>query len=213
MSGPDGTAVPPILAANRLSKSFGEIPVLFSIDFDVRPGEVHAIIGENGAGKSTLMKILSGFEQPTSGTITYDGKQVTLPPNGEAEALGIVLIHQELNLAEHLRVVDSIFLGRELKRFGLLDGRQMREKARELLETLHVGIDPNARIESLTVADRQMVEIAKAISRDARVLIMDEPTAVLSLAETETLFEQIKRLTARGVAIMREATGEKPKKG
>ncbi|MGN6684794.1 MAG: sugar ABC transporter ATP-binding protein [Devosia sp.] len=202
MSGPDGTAVPPILAANRISKSFGEIPVLFSIDFDVRPGEVHAIIGENGAGKSTLMKILSGFEQPTSGTITYDGKQVTLPPNGEAEALGIVLIHQELNLAEHLRVVDSIFLGRELKRFGLLDGRQMREKARELLETLHVGIDPNARIESLTVADRQMVEIAKAISRDARVLIMDEPTAVLSLAETETLFEQIKRLTTRGVAII-----------
>ncbi len=196
------TAVPPVLAANRISKSFGEIPVLFSIDFDVLPGEVHAIIGENGAGKSTLMKILSGFEQPTSGTITYDGKTVTLPPNGEAEAMGIVLIHQELNLAEHLKVVDSIFLGREIRRFGFMESRLMREKAQTLLNTLHVNVDPTARIDTLSVADKQMVEIAKAISRDARVLIMDEPTAVLSLAETTTLFEQIRRLTARGVAIV-----------
>ena len=112
MTTAEGNAVPPILSANRISKSFGEIPVLFSVDFDVRPGEVHAIIGENGAGKSTLIKILSGFEQPTSGTITYDGKAVTLPPNGEAEDLGIVLIHQEFNLADHLRVVDSTYLGR-----------------------------------------------------------------------------------------------------
>jgi ribose transport system ATP-binding protein len=202
MTSAEGTAVPPILSANRISKSFGEIPVLFSVDFDVKPGEVHAIIGENGAGKSTLIKILSGFEQPTSGTITYDGKVVTLPPNGEAEGLGIVLIHQEFNLAEHLRVVDSIFLGREISRGGVLNIRQMRERARALLETLHVNVDPNARIDSLTVAEKQMVEIAKAISRDARVLIMDEPTAVLSVGETETLFEQIKRLTARGVAIV-----------
>jgi ribose transport system ATP-binding protein len=202
MSTTAGSAARPILAANRISKSFGEIPVLFSVDFDVRPGEVHAIIGENGAGKSTLIKILSGFEQPTSGTITYDGRVVTLPPNGEAEALGIVLIHQEFNLAEHLRVVDSIFLGREIARGGVMDLRQMHDKARELLDTLHVTIDPNARIDTLSVADKQMVEIAKAISRDARVLIMDEPTAVLSLGETETLFEQIRRLTARGVAIV-----------
>ncbi|HVY51378.1 MAG TPA: sugar ABC transporter ATP-binding protein [Devosia sp.] len=197
-----GTQAPPVLAANRISKSFGEIPVLFSVDFDVRAGEVHAIIGENGAGKSTLIKILSGFEQPTSGTIAYDGRVVTLPPNGEAEALGIVLIHQEFNLAEHLRVVDSIFLGREIARGGIMDLGQMRERARELLQTLHVDVDPNARIDTLSVADKQMVEIAKAISRDARVLIMDEPTAVLSLGETETLFEQIHRLTARGVAIV-----------
>src|SRR5665213_1410460 len=181
MSETIGTAVPPILSANRISKSFGDIPVLFSIDFDVLPGEVHAIIGENGAGKSTLMKILSGFEQPTSGTITYDGKQVTLPPNGEAEAMGIVLIHQELNLAEHLKVVDSIFLGREIERFGFMDSRLMRERAQTLLDTLHVRVDPAARIDTLSVADKQMVEIAKAISREARVLIMDEPTAVLSV--------------------------------
>ncbi|ODT79645.1 MAG: ABC transporter ATP-binding protein [Pelagibacterium sp. SCN 64-44] len=202
MSSGEGSSVPPILSANRISKSFGEIPVLFSVDFDVRPGEVHAIIGENGAGKSTLIKILSGFEQPTSGTISYDGQTVALPPNGEAEAMGIVLIHQELNLAEHLTVADSIFLGREIRKFGFLDIRQMREKARAVMETLHVQVDPDARISTLSVADKQMVEIAKAISRDARVLIMDEPTAVLSVAETQTLFEQIRRLTARGVAVI-----------
>ncbi|MEO5807687.1 sugar ABC transporter ATP-binding protein [Devosia sp.] len=202
MSMGNGASAPPILAAERISKSFGEVPVLFSIDFDVRAGEVHAIIGENGAGKSTLMKILSGFEQPTSGTITFDGKPVTLPPNGEAEGMGIVLIHQEFNLAEHLTVTESIFLGRELKRFGLLDVRLMRAQTQTLLDTLHVPVDPTARIATLSVAERQMIEIAKAISRDARVLIMDEPTAVLSVAETETLFEQINRLTERGVAIV-----------
>ncbi len=201
MTTAEGSAVP-ILSANRISKSFGEIPVLFSVDFDVLPGEVHAIIGENGAGKSTLIKILSGFEQPTTGSIIYDGKQVTLPPNGEAESLGIVLIHQEFNLADHLTVVQSIFLGRELRRFGFLDVRAMREKAQALLDQLHVNVDVNARIDTLSVADKQMVEIAKAISRDARVLIMDEPTAVLSVGEAQTLFEQIKRLTDRGVAII-----------
>lgn len=198
----DGPTVPAILSAQRISKSFGEIPVLFSIDFDIRPGEVHAIIGENGAGKSTLIKILSGFEQPTSGAIHYDGNVVTLPPNGGAEAMGIVLIHQELNLAEHLTVADSIFLGRELKKFGFLDVAEMRRRAAGVMRTLHVNVDPDARINTLSVADKQMVEIAKAISRDARVLIMDEPTAVLSVGETQTLFEQIRRLTERGVAII-----------
>ena len=202
MSSAEGTAAGPILAASRISKSFGEIPVLFSVDFDVNRGEVHALIGENGAGKSTLIKILSGIEQPSSGTILLDGQPVVLPPDGLAEALGIVLIHQELNLAEDLRVADSIFLGREIKRLGFLDQRQMRERAHAVLETLHVHVDPDARINTLSVADKQMVEIAKAISRDARVLIMDEPTAVLSVAETQTLFEQIRRLTARGVAVI-----------
>jgi ribose transport system ATP-binding protein len=200
MSSAEGTPAPIILSANRISKSFGEIPVLFSVDFDIRPGEVHAIIGENGAGKSTLIKILSGIEQPTSGSISYDGQTVVLPPNGAAEAMGIVLIHQEQNLAEHLTVSESIFLGRELKRFGFLDLREMRARARAVMEMLHVHVDPDARINTLSVADKQMVEIAKAISRDAR--IMDEPTAVLSVGETETLFEQIRRLTARGVAVI-----------
>ncbi|OAM76657.1 sugar ABC transporter ATP-binding protein [Devosia elaeis] len=196
------TGVAPILSAHRISKSFGEIPVLFSIDFDIRPGEVHAIIGENGAGKSTLIKILSGIEQPTSGSIHYDGRSVVLPPDGKAEAMGIVLIHQELNLAEHLTVADSIFLGRELRQGPFLKVGEMRRRAAEIMETLHVHVDPDARISSLSVADKQMVEIAKAISRDARVLIMDEPTAVLSVGETQTLFEQIRRLTARGVSVV-----------
>lgn len=202
MSSAEGTTTPAILSANRISKSFGEIPVLFSIDFDIKPGEVHAIIGENGAGKSTLIKILSGIEQPTSGSITYDGKTVVLPPDGKAESMGIVLIHQELNLAEHLTASESIFLGREIKRFGFLDLPEMRKRAAELMDTLHVRVDPDDRISTLSVADKQMVEIAKAISRDARVLIMDEPTAVLSVGETQTLFEQIRRLTARGVAVI-----------
>jgi ribose transport system ATP-binding protein len=202
MSSAEGTPAPIILSANRISKSFGEIPVLFSVDFDIHPGEVHAIIGENGAGKSTLIKILSGIEQPTSGSISYDGQTVVLPPNGAAEAMGIVLIHQEQNLAEHLTVSESIFLGRELKRFGFLDLGEMRRRAHAVMEMLHVHVDPDARISTLSVADKQMVEIAKAISRDARVLIMDEPTAVLSVAETQTLFEQIRRLTARGVAVI-----------
>lgn len=202
MSEGAGAAVPPILSAHRISKSFGEIPVLFSIDFDIRAGEVHAIIGENGAGKSTLIKILSGLEQPTSGTITYQGQQVTLPPNGEAAAMGIVVIHQELLLAEHLTVADSIFLGREMQSGGFLKLREMRTAARTILDTLHVHLDPDARINTLSVADKQMVEIAKAISQDARVIIMDEPTAVLSVAETRTFFEQIRRLTAQGVAIV-----------
>jgi len=202
MPGTDGEAAPVILAASRISKSFGEVPVLFSVDFDIRRGEVHALIGENGAGKSTLIKILSGLEQPTSGTVELDGAPVRLPGDGQAEALGIVVIHQELNLAEHLTVADSIFLGREKTRHGFLRLGDMRRDAARILDMLHVRVDPDTRISALSVADEQMVEIAKAISRDARVLIMDEPTAVLSATETETFFEQIARLKASGVAIV-----------
>ncbi|MEQ8446097.1 MAG: sugar ABC transporter ATP-binding protein [Pelagibacterium sp.] len=198
----DSASAPHILAANRVSKSFGEVPVLFSVDFDVRAGEVHALIGENGAGKSTLIKILSGIEQPTSGTIVLDGEPIRLPSNGESESLGIVVIYQELNLAEHLTVAESIFLGREWMRFGFLRRNEMLAEAQRILDGLHVSIDPNARINTLSVADKQMVEIAKAISRDARVLIMDEPTAVLTSAETDIFFEQVRRLKSKGVAIV-----------
>ena len=191
-----------VLRADRVSKSFGEVPVLFSIDFDVKAGEVHSIVGENGAGKSTLIKILSGLEAPTSGAIHVDGTKTQLPPNGQAEALGIVVIHQELNLAEHLTVTESIFLGREKTRHGFLRHGEMRTEAARILDLLHVHIDVDARINTLAVADRQMVEIAKAISRNARVLIMDEPTAVLSTTESEALFEQIERLLHQGVAIV-----------
>lgn len=202
MTQPGGEARTPVLAAERISKSFGDVQVLFSVDFDVLPGEVHALMGENGAGKSTLVKILSGFEQATAGRILLDGEPVTLPANGAAEALGIVLIHQEFNLAEHLTVTESLFLGREVTRFGMLDRKVMRAETRRVLDQLNSNIDENALISSLAVADKQMVEIAKAISRKARIVFMDEPTAVLSRDETAVLFDQVRKLRAAGTSFV-----------
>ena len=192
----------PILSAERISKSFGTIPVLFSINFDIHAGEVHAVIGENGAGKSTFMKILSGFHPATSGTIRLDGEPIILPPNGQAEELGIVLIHQELNLAEQMTVEENIFLGREQISKGFLDKKAMKNEVQGMLRDIGLDISADARISDLSIAQKQMVEIAKAISRNARILIMDEPTAVLTEAETKLFFQQIERLKTRGTAIM-----------
>jgi ribose transport system ATP-binding protein len=191
-----------VLSARRISKSFSGVQVLFSVNFDLRAGEIHALMGENGAGKSTLVKVLSGFEQPTSGEILLDGKPVTLPPNGAAEALGIVIIHQEFNLAEHLTVTESLFLGREVTRFGMLDRKHMRAETRRVLDQLGSHVDENAMISSLSIADKQMVEIAKAISREARVVFMDEPTAVLSGEETSFLFRQVRKLRDQGTSFV-----------
>lgn len=191
-----------VLVADSISKSFGTVPVLFSVSFEIRSGEVHALIGENGAGKSTLMKILSGFHQPTSGGIKLDGEPIDLPPNGLAEDLGIILIHQELNLAEQMTVEENIFLGRELTRNGMLDRAGMYAQVQNLFDKIGLNISPNARISDLSIAQKQMVEIVKAISRNARVLIMDEPTAVLTEAETELFFRQIHALKNEGVAIV-----------
>lgn len=192
----------PMLAARGISKSFSDVPVLFSVDFDIMAGEIHALMGENGAGKSTLVKILSGFEQPTSGEILLNGEATALPPDGQAEGLGIVLIHQELNLAEHLTVTESLFLGREATRFGFLDRKGMRDKARQILDQLGARINVDARIGDLSIADKQMVEIAKAISRDARIIFMDEPTAVLSHEETQRLFAQVRKLRKTGTSFV-----------
>ncbi|MEY8099220.1 sugar ABC transporter ATP-binding protein [Falsihalocynthiibacter sp. S25ZX9] len=192
----------PVLSAERVSKSFGAIPVLFSISFDLRAGEVHALIGENGAGKSTLMKVMSGFIPATSGTLRVDGEEVNLPPNGQAEDLGIVLIHQELNLAEQMTVEENIFLGREIVRNGVLNRREMTAQVQKMFSDVGLDISPKARISSLSIAQKQMVEIVKATSRNARVLIMDEPTAVLTEAETSVFFEQVAKLKKRGTAIM-----------
>jgi ribose transport system ATP-binding protein len=191
-----------VLSADSVSKSFGTVPVLFSVSFDIRAGEVHALIGENGAGKSTLMKILSGFHDTTSGTIRLDGKEIQLPGNGQAEALGIVLIHQELNLAEQMTVTENIFLGRELSRNGLLNRAEMARRVGVMLAEVGLDVSPKARISDLSIAQKQMVEIVKAMSRNARVLIMDEPTAVLTDAETELFFKQVRKLKANGTAIV-----------
>jgi len=191
-----------LLKADRISKSFGSVPVLFSVNMEIHAGEVHSLIGENGAGKSTLMKILSGFHRPTSGRILLEGRDIQLPPNGGAEELGIVLIHQELNLAEQMTVEENIFLGRELTRRGVLDRLAMRTQVQSMLDAIGLGISPQDRISDLTIAEQQMVEIVKAVSRNARVLIMDEPTAVLTEAETKLFFQQVEALKKRGVAVI-----------
>ncbi|MGP4691345.1 sugar ABC transporter ATP-binding protein [Agrobacterium cavarae] len=191
-----------VLCARRVSKSFNGVQVLFSVNFELKAGEIHALMGENGAGKSTLVKVLSGFEQPSSGEILLDGEPVKLPPNGAAEALGIVIIHQEFNLADHLTVVESIFLGREVTRFGVLDRKFMRAETRRILDLLNCHVDEDAMISSLSIAEKQMVEIAKAISREARIVFMDEPTAVLSREETNYLFKQVRKLRDQGTSFV-----------
>ena len=195
------TMAPPRLALAGVSKSFGPIEVLHGVDLDLYPGEVHALIGENGAGKSTIMKILGGFLAPTSGEVRLDGAPAGFASGPQAEAQGVVVIHQEFNLAPDLTVAQNIFLGREPGGW-LLDHRAMRAQTQALMDQLGARISPQTRIRDLAVSDRQMVEIAKALSRKARVLIMDEPSAVLTRREVAVLYEQIERLRAQGVALL-----------
>jgi ribose transport system ATP-binding protein len=182
--------------------AFGPIEVLHAVDVDVRPGEVHALVGENGAGKSTLMKLLSGYHRPTAGEVVLDDRPTHFRDSNEAEAAGIVLIHQELNLVPDLTVEENVFLGREPHRFGLVDRGAARRATAELLATLRTEVPVTRRVRELSVSQAQMVEIAKAVSREVRVLCMDEPTDVLTGRETEVLFDLVRRLTANGVAIL-----------
>jgi len=191
-----------LLAGVAVSKSFGPVQVLHGVDLTLRSGEVHALIGENGAGKSTLMKVLCGYQGPTAGHILLDGQPVAFHDSADAERKGVVLIHQEFNLAEQLSVEANIFLGREMQAGALLDRRGMHERSLQLLRELETDIDPRQRVAELSVPEKQMVEIAKALVRDARVLVMDEPTAVLTAKESEVLFKQIERLRQQGVAIL-----------
>ncbi|MDP2696545.1 sugar ABC transporter ATP-binding protein [Thalassospira sp.] len=190
------------LSARQICKSFGAAQVLFDVPIDLYAGEVHALLGENGAGKSTLVKILSGYHAPDSGEIVLDGSPVSFDSSEDGEARGIILIHQELNLADQLTVEENIFLGREMTRGWFLDKAAMRDEAARLLAGLQCDIDPCTRIRDLPVSDRQMVEIAKALSKQADILILDEPTAVLTGREVDILFDQIRRLRERGVAIL-----------
>lgn len=196
------TDTPPILALVGVSRSFGPIQVLHDVNFTLVPGQVHALIGENGAGKSTCMKILSGYLDASAGQVALNGQKATFKSSQDAEDQGVVLIHQEFNLAEQLSVEQNIFLGREKRGRFLLDHAAMRLEAQALLDRLETKVSPAAKISDISVSDKQMVEIAKALSRNARVLIMDEPTAVLTNREATVLFRQIERLRDEGVAIL-----------
>jgi len=192
-----------VLAARAVSKEFSGVRVLWDVDFELRRGEVHALMGENGAGKSTLMKILAGVHTDYVGAIEVEGAAVQFAGVREAERAGIAIIHQELNLVPELPVADNIFLGREPLIAGLLvDRRAMRNAAQSLLHRLGIDLDPDVRIADLRVGEQQLVEIAKALSLEARILIMDEPTSALSAAECEILFKVVRQLARAGVAII-----------
>ncbi|GDY35487.1 sugar ABC transporter ATP-binding protein [Acidovorax sp. NB1] len=191
------------VAFRNVTKEFGPVRVLHGVDFALQPGRVYGLLGENGAGKSTLMKILAGYESPTTGEVVVDGA-VRAPGGGSraAEAQGIVLIHQEFNLADDLTIAQNIFLGHEIKRGLFLDDKAMREKTREALAKVGLPLDPDTRVRKLIVAEKQLVEIARALARNARLLIMDEPTATLTPGETERLFALMAGLKAAGVTII-----------
>mgnify|MGYP000879419591 CR=1 FL=1 len=183
-------------------KHFGPVQVLHGVSFELAPGRVYGLLGENGAGKSTLMKILCGYEQAGEGGVSIEGRPCRFADSREAEDAGVVLIHQEFNLADDLTVVQNIFLGREWRRGWRLDDRGMAAAAREALAAVGLAIDPHTRTRDLIVAEKQMVEIARAVARDARLLVMDEPTATLTPGETQQLFKLIRQLRDRGVTIV-----------
>ena len=194
----------PIVTIRDLSKSFAGVRALDRAQFELLPGEVHALMGENGAGKSTLMKVLAGVYRKDSGEVLLDGQPVDIESPRAAQALGIGIIHQELNLMNHLSAAQNIFIGREPRgRFGLfIDEEAMCCEAQRIFERMNLKLDPRTPVGELTVARQQMVEIAKALSFESRVLIMDEPTAALNNEEVADLFRIIARLRSRGVAVV-----------
>src|SRR5919204_3191710 len=193
----------PLIAIEHITKRFPGVVALCDVSFDVPPGELHAIVGENGAGKSTLMKVLSGVIPDYEGRLLLRGEAVRFRGTRDAEEAGISIIHQELNLVEDLSAAANIFLGREKRtRLGLLDDRAMERAAGELLRDLECNISPRQLVRELRVGDQQLVEIAKALSLETEILIMDEPTSALAESEVARLFRVIDRLRQRGVTIL-----------
>ncbi|MEH7382951.1 sugar ABC transporter ATP-binding protein [Bacillus sp. JJ1533] len=193
-----------ILKMQGISKAFPGVQALSNVDFELKSGEVHALLGENGAGKSTLMKILTGIYQKDEGTIIYKGQEITVTDTKTAQDLGISIIHQELNLAPDLTVAQNIFIGREPKiGFNLfLDEKKLNRMTQSLFDRLHMDLNPRDKVENLSVAKQQMVEIAKALSFDSKILVMDEPTAALTDSEIDSLFTMIRKLRSDGVGII-----------
>jgi len=199
--GSTATATGPILEMRSIDKRFPGVHALVGVSMDVLPGEVHALVGENGAGKSTLMKILAGVYAPDGGEIIYKGQPYTPRTPGAARDAGIVTIYQELNLVPELSVAENMYLGMELERGPFLDWQTMRRRARELLSTrLHLDVDPRTPVGRLGVGQQQMVEVAKALLHEADIIIMDEPTASLSLREIADLFTIVRELRGHGVS-------------
>ena len=193
-----------LVSMEGIDKSFPGVHALDQARFELRAGEVHALVGENGAGKSTLMKILAGIYDKDAGHILYQGNEVEIPNPRAAQHLGISMIHQELNLMPHLTLAQNVFIGREPRqgvRF-MLDEKQINAQTQALFDSMHLKLDPRTKAADLTVARQQMVEIAKALSFNSQVLIMDEPTAALTEAEIEELFRIIRQLRDQGVGIV-----------
>jgi ribose transport system ATP-binding protein len=192
----------PLMQLSGLTKAYGPVTVLSDVDLDIRSGEIHAIIGENGAGKSTLMRLISGHVKPTEGTISLGGEQIAFPNPAAAEHAGIALVHQEILLADGLTVVENLFLGRELSRNGMVEDRAMERIAVERLAHLACTASPRDLVGRLPIAQRQLVQIARALLEDHRLVIFDEPTAVLTTAEVDTLLRIVRDLRNRGVAVL-----------
>lgn len=192
----------PVLSMREITKEYPGVKALKGVDFDLRQGEVHALVGENGAGKSTLMKILGGADRKTGGEIMLFGRKVEIQSPREAERLGISVIYQEFNLIPYLSIAENIFLGREPHRGPFIDWRRMHSNARVICEQLGLGADVRARIQQLSIAQQQMVEIAKAISMKSRIIVMDEPSATLTPSELERLFSITRTLKGQGVSFV-----------
>ncbi len=191
-----------ILTMKDIDKSFPGVHALDHVNFEVKRGEVHALMGENGAGKSTLMKVLTGIYTKDSGTITFEGKETEFHNTREAQDAGVVIVHQELNMLGHLTVAQNIFIGREFKKGVKIDDKKMNEEAKKLFDRLHIDIDPSDTMSDLTVGKQQMCEIAKAISHEAKVIIFDEPSAALTESEIEELFKIIRDLREQDLGIV-----------
>lgn len=193
---------PPILTLDSVTKSFGPVTVIKGVTVNVYPGKVQVLLGENGAGKSTLIKMMAGVHQPDGGRILVDGKEVKIADTKDSEALGIATIHQELNLVGSMTVAENISMGRFPRRFGLVDKRKMRETAREALAMIGLDIDVDLKVGDLGIARQQLVEIAKALSLNARMLVLDEPTAALTKREIAALFAVVEDLRKRDVGMV-----------
>lgn len=196
------TVAEPLLEVRGISKRFGATPALTDVGFDVRPGEIHSLTGENGAGKSTLMKIITGNYSPDAGTILVGGEPVRFSSPREAQAAGIAIIHQELNTIPEMTVAENLSLGQEPNTLGVLNTRRLVADAREKLALVGSDIDPRTPIGRLSVGMQQMIEIARALSENARVLVLDEPTAALSQSESRRLFALLNEMRERGMGLV-----------